>query len=115
MGKISGGFLIGFGTCLLLLGIGPIYLAEIAHIIRDMPDAPSSKAMKAFAIFLKSNPFAYSTAKRLYEISVKFYEIMTEIWEVRLFYLYSIIIGSILLLKGLLLLRSERKGTSETV
>lgn len=113
MGRVSGGFLIGFGTCLLLLGIGPVYLAEVVHIIRDMPEAPSSKAMRAFILLLKNNPFAYEAAKRIYEIGVTYYEVINKIWEVRLFYLYSIIIGSILVMKGLLSLRSKRKDIDD--
>jgi len=107
MGKTTGSFLVGFGLCLLLLGVGPLSLAEVARVLRDMPESPSSKAMRAFASLLKGNPYAYAAAKRFYETCVTFYEVMSTVWEVRLFHVYSSIIGAIIIVKGLLSLRSK--------
>ena len=111
MGRTTGGFLIGFGMCLLLLGLGPICLAEVARVLKEMPDSPSSRAMRTFASLLKGNPYAYAAARRFYEVSLTFYEVMSTVWEVRLFHIYSSIIGTVMILKGLLSFRS--KGQDE--
>jgi len=100
------GFLVGFGSCLILLGTFPFLFFMLGVLLQ--PSHPASRTLLGIPEFLKSNPYLYIVVTRVYDLSRSLYNAILTSQEFRLCFAGMLVAGLLLVCEGINILRKGK-------
>jgi len=99
------GFLVGFGTCLILIGTSPILLMLLG--VELHPSHPGSKTLFGLLDWVKANKFLYVGLKTLFSYATRVYQYIIASTEARFMIIGVILAGGAMVVYGIEMLRRK--------